>query len=316
MSSKQEMMRRMKAVRDLRQMTRAMQLISRIKLRSAQKMLENAKPFFVHTIRTMNEIITQSPELFDPLFRMREPKANQNWRIRIILVAAEGGMAGAYSLKILRRAERLADDLKKKRSAQGYQVEFSFDTIGGKLGRRLTDDGYGFHEVIERWSSDPEYYMSQELGVHLLDEYLDEQVDEIYFVYMHMNNQVSSEPLYIRLLPVDPLGLMLLTRKLMGREEMEQEEEHVSHLLGRELHFEPNVSEVIKYLEGSYATAMVFGILNEAYAAEQSSRMQAMDSATNNADDLLFEMGQELNRMRQDGITEELTEIIAGAASV
>ncbi|MDO5732777.1 MAG: FoF1 ATP synthase subunit gamma [Eubacteriales bacterium] len=316
MASKNDMKRRMKSIRDLRQMTRAMQLISQIKRGKAMRLLDKSKPFYVYTMRTMNEIMIQSPNLFDPLFQRRKKAAGSTWKIRIILVPAEEGMAAAYSLKVLRHAEKLADELLEHVRAQGYDAEVRFQSLGRSMAHRLAEDGYLSLEDIPCEKKEPDYYFSHDLASQILGDYHHEVFDEVYFVYMHMNTKVSSDPFYIRMFPADALGLRLLTKKMLSAEELEYENAYISKLKHRRLDFEPNELEVIKYLESAYATAMLYGILNEAYAAEQTFRMQSMDSATTNADELLEDLQALMNQTRQAEITEELNEIIAGASSL
>lgn len=316
MAGNNEMKRRMKSVEDLRQMTRAMQLISQIKRSTAAKQLAASKYFFLHTMRTVNEIMIQDPDRFDRIFTLREKNAGDPWNVLINIISAESGMSGAYTLKLLRRGESLARSLQTKWREKGYVPEIAFRVYGRGLSRRLEEDGFVSEGDFRFEKNDPDYYMSQLLSLELLDDYFEEKYDEIYFVYMHMNNSVQSEPLYIRTLPADALGLQLLTRKLFSPEEMAEEDRFMQSLRHRRLSFAPDAEEVAKYLRSCYSTAMIFGILNEAHAAEHSWRMQAMESATNNADELLGKLKEEMNQKRQEEITEELNEIISGASSI
>lgn len=311
MSSNNEMKRRMKSVADMRQMTRAMQLISQIKRSTAAKKLEASKYFFVHTMRTVNEIMIQNPNSFDSIFKLRDKPLNSEWKVLINLISAESGMAGAYMLKVLRRGEDLAKQLKKKIEKKSYKPNIHFRVIGRPLSYKLKEDGYYSEGDFKLENSDPDYYGSQLLSIQLLNEYMDGQYDEIYFVYMHMNNSIQSEPLYIRTLPADSQGLYLLTKKMLSKSEMEEEERLIQELEHRHLSYQPNIESVSKYLISSYSTAMIFGILNEAHAAEHAWRMQAMESATKNAEDLLFDLKELMNQQRQEEITEELNEIIS-----
>ncbi len=310
------MKRRMKSVADLRQMTRAMQLISQIKRSTAAKKLEASKYFFVHTMRTVNEIMIQNPNSFDNIFKLRKKNDGDKWNILIYLISAESGMAGAYMLKVLRRGEELARQLEIKVRAKGYEPNVRFRVLGRPLSYKLKEDGFVSEGDYKPERSDPDYYGSQLLSIQLMNEYMDGQYDEIYFVYMHMNNSIQSEPLYIRTLPADSQGLFLLTRKMLSKEEMEEEERLIQELEHRHLSYQPDIESVSKYLMSSYSTAMVFGILNEAHAAEHAWRMQAMESATKNADDLLFDLKELMNQQRQEEITEELNEIISATLDV
>ena len=137
----------------------------------------------------------------------------------------------------------------------------------------------------------------------LLDAFTNGEVGEIYLAYTHFKNTVSHEPKLLKLLPVD-----------ISEEELKKDEgEKDSKML---MNFEPNPEEALDMIVPKYVTSLIYGALVEAVASENGARMQAMDSATSNAEDIISDLTLKYNRARQGSITQELTEIIAGAEAI
>ena len=134
----------------------------------------------------------------------------------------------------------------------------------------------------------------------ILKAYTDGEIGEIYLAYTHFKNTVSHEPKLIKLLPVE-----------FDEDEMrEAADEKVL------MNYEPNEEEALDMIIPKYVTSLFYGALVEAVASENGARMQAMDSATSNAEDMISDLTLKFNRARQGSITQELTEIIAGASAI
>ena len=133
----------------------------------------------------------------------------------------------------------------------------------------------------------------------VLQAYAAGEVGEIYLAYTHFKNTVSHEPKLLKLLPVE----------VNGEDVAEQDK----NLL---MNFEPNEEEALDLIIPKYITSLIYGALVEAVASENGARMQAMDNATSNAEDMINDLSLKYNRARQGSITQELTEIIAGAEAI
>ena len=145
----------------------------------------------------------------------------------------------------------------------------------------------------------PSYPDAAALCKKVLDSFAKGEIGEIYLAYTHFKNTVSHEPKLIRLLPVDI--------------EAQEETDEASNVL---MNYEPNEEEALDMIIPKYVTSLFYGALVEAVASENGARMQAMDSATSNAEDMISDLSLKYNRARQGSITQELTEIIAGANAI
>ena len=145
----------------------------------------------------------------------------------------------------------------------------------------------------------PTYEDAQAISKEVLSAYAKGEIGEIYLAYTHFKNTVSHEPTLLRLLPVQ-----------VKKEDLAAND---ADLL---MNFEPNEEEALDMIIPKYITSLIYGALVEAVASENGARMQAMDSATSNAEDMINDLSLKYNRARQGSITQELTEIIAGAEAI
>lgn len=148
------------------------------------------------------------------------------------------------------------------------------------------------------------YKDASEIGAAVLEAFSNNEVGEIYLAYTRFKNTVTHIPTLIKLLPVDPS---------MGKKE-ESEANSVEALTL--MNYEPSAEEALDMIIPKYMNSLIYGALVEALASENGARMQAMDSATNNAEDMISDLSLSYNRARQSSITQELTEIVAGASAI
>ena len=146
---------------------------------------------------------------------------------------------------------------------------------------------------------DPTYDDAMKLCKVVLDSFANGEIGEIYLAYTHFKNTVTHIPTLVKLLPVDTTGM--------------EEAEVDDNVL---MNFEPNTEEALDLVIPKYVTSLFYGALVESVASENGARMQAMDSATSNADEIISDLTLKFNRARQGAITQELTEIIAGANAI
>jgi len=176
-------------------------------------------------------------------------------------------------------------------------------TIGKKAHDVLDGKGYEVASEYDEVMEAPTYEDAMRISKEVLDAFTNGEVGEIYLAYTHFKNTVSHEPKLLKLLPVD-----------ISEEELKKDEgEKDSKML---MNFEPNPEEALDMIVPKYVTSLIYGALVEAVASENGARMQAMDSATSNAEDIISDLTLKYNRARQGSITQELTEIIAGAEAI
>lgn len=172
--------------------------------------------------------------------------------------------------------------------------------MGAKGEELLTSKGYHIVESASEMMEDPTYEDAAALCKRVLKAFTDGQVGEIYLAYTHFKNTVTQEAKLIKLLPVE-------------LDESVADEKEDSNIL---MNFEPNPEEALELIIPKYVTSLFYGALVESFASENGARMQAMDSATSNAEDMISDLTLKYNRARQGSITQELTEIIAGANAI
>ena len=172
--------------------------------------------------------------------------------------------------------------------------------IGHKGEELLAHRGYSIMDADNDVMEAPTYEDASRICKDLLKRYADGELRAIYLAYTHFKNTVVHEPTLLQLLPV-------------AVDEEDIAEGNDSNLL---MNFEPNEEEALGLIVPKYVTSLIYGALIEAVASENGARMQAMDSATSNAEDMISDLTLKYNRARQGSITQELTEIIAGAEAL
>ena len=217
-------------------------------------------------------------------------KGSDSKNIGIVTVTSNRGLAGGYNANIVRLV-----------MGSGFEKEnVRLYTVGRKGAEGLERKGYrkvaDYSDIIE----EPTFADAKEIGEKLLADFANGEIGEIYVAYTEFKNTVSQIPKLMKLLPIDA--------------ESVQTEEETDKLTP--MNFEPNEEEALTLLIPKYMTSILYGAFVEAVASENGARMQAMDSATNNAEEIINDLELKYNRARQGAITQELTEIIAGAEAI
>jgi F-type H+-transporting ATPase subunit gamma len=300
-----DLKKHIKSVNNIKQMTRAMQLISTVKMRRARCQLDKTMPFFALCAKTMVELRDAGVIIDNPCFQLRTKKSGETWKIGYFVLTGDQGLAGAYNLNVLVTTEnhirgKISDNVRKglKTTARLY--------VAGKIGKeRLIRNGFDVVEDFQYPISEPTYRRARDIADFISDLYASEALDLIYFIYTRIESAISMKPMVTRMLPVNPTAL----EQIIPPEYWIQR----GLVAGSGIEYSPSADDVISYLINTYLTGMVYGVLTEAYASEQTARMTAMDHATENADDMLHKLTLLNNKARQTRITSELLEIIGGA---
>lgn len=288
MASMREIKRRRSSIQSTQQITKAMKLVSTVKLQRARTRAENSKAYFQYMYRTVTSMLAKAGTVNHPYVR-----GNDSKNIGIVVVTSNRGLAGGYNANIVRMI--VGSGLDKER--------VRLYTVGRKGADGLARKGY---EIISDYSDvidDPTYADAKELARKLLADFANGDIGEIYVAYTEFKNTVSQIPKLIKLLPVKA-------------EDAETDDKGSTIDKLTPMNFEPNEEEAIALLIPKYMTSILYGAFVEAVASENGARMQAMDSATNNAEEIISDLELKYNRARQGAITQELTEIIAGAEAI
>ena len=287
MASMKEIKRRRGSIQSTRQITKAMQLVSTVKLQKTRTKAEEAKPYFSLMYDTMFSILSRSNNMSHRFVKASNGKEGKK---AIIVISSNRGLAGGYNNNIA----RLVETSFSKEEALIY-------AIGKKAKDTLERRGY---EILGEYNEvilDPMYQDAVDITKKLLSDYEEGKISEIYVVYTHFKNTVVHIPTLKKLLPI-------------SLDEAEKEEgKEKSTLL---MNYAPNEEEVLEAIVPKYISAIIYGSLQQAIASENGARMNAMENATNNADELIDKLLLKYNRARQGAITQELTEIVAGANAI
>ncbi len=301
-----EIKKRINSVKDIKQMTRAMQLISAVKMRRARQQLERTMPFFTLCAETMVELDEMGANIDNRFFTLRQKKKGETWKIGYFVLTGDQGLAGAYNLNVLSTTEhhiraKTVDNIQKglNTTVQLY--------VAGRIGKeRLMRDGFDVVEDFQYPINAPTYSRARDIADYIHDLYVNEELDLVYFIYTKMESAITMKPIVTRVLPVNPKALAELVPP-----ELRQVNRGIKAT--SEVEFAPSVGAVVNYLINTYLNGMVYGVLTEAYASEQTARMTAMDNATDNAEEMLDKLTLMNNQARQAKITNELSEIVGGA---
>ncbi|HZK29538.1 MAG TPA: FoF1 ATP synthase subunit gamma [Clostridia bacterium] len=313
-----ELTKRMNSIEMISKMTRAMQLISSIRMRKSKRLLAEALPYSVHCIRTMERVLMLSPNLESPYTCFREKKKGDPWRLDVYVLTADQGFDGTYNADVVTATRRFLRKRIKEIEAMDY-IPFITLYLAGSRGRdELASDGYLIDEKFRFSFQEPRYVQAEELAEQIFLDYQHRETDEAHLIYSMMRTPISSAPLYIRLLPADLQGL----RRVI---EIAVDDPDVMDALPPGFPGEPrsipfdypsDIETLMEYLFSTYLSGVVYGALVEAYAGEQTARMTSMDNASSNSADLMRRLRDQRNRLRQNAITGELLEMSASVEAM
>lgn len=291
MANIREIQSRINSVRDTMKITNAMYMISSSKMTQAKKKLADTEPYFYALQGEISRILRHLPELEHEFFDQREKIPENERRIGSIVVTADKGLAGAYNHNIVKLEEEIL-------AKPGEHRLF----IVGELGRhyfakRGVEIDTNFQYTVQK----PTMHRARDISGVLLDQFRSGELDEIYIVFTRMENSVQAEAEVMKLLPLERSSFNEMKMPLnVHRETIE---------------LYPSAEAVMDSIVPNYVTGMIYGALVESYASEHNARMMAMKSATDSAGSLIHDLSILYNRARQAAITQEITEVCAGARS-
>ena len=290
MPSSKLLKERIESIQDTMKITNAMYLISSSKLRKARQNYQNVLPYFTRMRDTISRVVPHLPdEPVHPFFHERE---KENPIRAYVVLTADKGMAGAYNQNLLKFLKEQC----------GSDPNARFYVIGQTGYRALLHKDPRLVEEFHYGATAPTLQRARDITVDAIDDFKSGKLDEIYLIYTKIQNALTSEPVMERLLPLD-------------REHLKPAPKGLGDPRG-EVEMFPDAKTVFEQTAPIYMHGMIFGAMTESFCAEQSARMTAMDSATKSAKDMIHDLELEYNRSRQGSITQEITEIIGGAAAV
>lgn len=286
MASMRDIKRRKSSIQSTQQITKAMKLVSTVKLQKAKNRAEQTDPYFNYMYKTVSSMLARSGNINHPYLTAGDSKKKA-----VVVITSNRGLAGGYNSNIVKLIT--GGDFNKE--------DLDIYAVGGKGAEALERRGYHIADLETEMMEAPTYPDAASLCNRVLDAFTNGEVGEIYLAYTHFKNTVSQEAKLIKLLPVEI------------EPDSEENQAADSNIL---MNYEPNEEEALDMIIPKYVTSLFYGALVEAVASENGARMQAMDSATSNAEEMISDLSLKYNRARQGSITQELTEIIAGANAI
>lgn len=291
MASMKEIKRRRASIQSTGQITKAMKLVSTVKLQKSRAKADASKPYYTLMYETIGSILEKSTNLSH---KYLDTKADG--KKAVIVITGNRGLAGGYNNNVIKLVLQHADPKESVVYAIGKKGKDGLE----RRGFPIVGD---YPEVI----NEPEYQDAAEITKILLQSFEKGEISEIYLSYTGFKNTVVHVPTFLKLLPISGEDIKKNATEANGVEEIKSR---------AMMNYSPNEGVVLDAIVPKYLSSVIFGALQQAVASENGARMTAMESATSNAEELIEKLGLQYNRARQGAITQELTEIVAGANAI
>ena len=338
--------RRIRSVINTRQITKAMKMVSAAKLRRAQDRALAARPYAQMLTNVLKSLVTRAeiydPETGEPKHPLLAQRPEQN--VLLIVVTGDKGLAGAFNTNILKAAMQFLGE------KPGKSIEI--ETIGRK-GRDFLRRRFSMAEPRSAESTEPprttvigeqigvlnkvDHALASKLAERVIARYAEGSVDAVYLIFNEFKSVIQQRLVVERILPIVEVGMaqVEVAREFTQREKEEAQKAAISAGVGMrstegraidkaaagfatapiDYIYEQPPAELFNDLLPKYVGIQIFHALLESVAAEHAARMTAMESATNNATDMIDSLTLAMNRVRQAKITKEIIEIVSGAAA-
>lgn len=281
MASLQDIRRRIKSVKSIQQITNAMNMVATSRLRKAKEAAVANKPYADKMAQVVSDIAANVGDFFHPLLEVR-----QEGKKLILVMASDKGLAGAYASNAFKEAVAGIED----------KSNTEIVAVGRKTDAFFRNRDYEVAKSYIGISERPSYDDAREIAVDLISRFVSGEVKEISMVYTRFVSAISCVPETVQLLPFGNLA--------------GQGGTHAEYI------YEPDAQSVLGYMLPQYLVTTIYAALLQAAASELSSRMNAMSNATDNAQELIAKLDLHYNKVRQAGITREITEIVGGAEAL
>ena len=290
MANTKEIQDRIKSINDTLKITNAMYMISSSKLKKSKKMLSDTEPYFFTLQSEMSRILRHIPDISSIYFKTNEDKDAADKKVGYIVITADKGLAGSYNHNVLKIAQ---EQLEKNPNHSLFVL--------GELGRHYFEQrGIEIEKQFHYTVQNPTLNRARNISEEIIELYRKGELDEVYIIYTSMINAIQEETQIEQLLPLKKADFNIQIPVDFKREE---------------LALKPSPVVVMDRFVPDYIVGFVYGALVESFSCEQNARMMAMEAASKSAKDMLHDLDIQYNRARQAAITQEITEVIAGAKS-
>ena len=287
MASLKEIDSRIKSTKKMKQITKAMNMVSSSKLRRAEKNTKQFEPYMEKMQDAITAIAGASKNSSHPMLRPRHIQ-----RSGYLVITSDKGLAGAYSSNVLKR---LVNDIKEKHTNSD---EYSIIVLGQSGVDFLKNRGYEVESSLVDVPDQPSFKSIQAIPKHAIDLFSEEHIDELKIYYSHYVSVLENKPSVKQVLP-------------LSQEDSSQGQGQMSSY-----EFEPDKDSILRVILPQYVESLIYGTILDAKASEHAARMTAMKNASDNATELIDDLSLQYNRARQAEITQQITEIVGGSAAL
>jgi F-type H+-transporting ATPase subunit gamma len=294
MANAREVKLRIRSVKNIAQVTRALQAVSASRVRKAMEAMYATRPYATKAWQVLTHIANQpGREMLHPLLTTREEVKN----IIVVMVSSDRGLAGPYNTNILRYTT-------EEYGSSGIPVRYV--SVGRKGSELLYRLGKEIMADFSGLPAEPTYNDVSPIGRLVVDEFLSGRADEIYLMYTDFVNMVRQDPVKKKLLPLE----VDTAEGLVQAEFINSNRAHAAYI------YEPGQEEILDEIIPSFTGLQVFQAILESFASEHAARMVAMQNATDNATELAGLLQLEYNKARQLSITSDILDIVGGAEAL
>jgi len=259
-----------------------MKMVAAARLRRAQEAAVSNRPYAEKMYEVIADVASNAGSFSHPLLEVRE-----EGKTLYIVLASDKGLAGAYASNVFKETMAHIKD----------KANTSIVTVGRRAKEYFTPRGFDIVNSYMGFTERPDYQNARQIALDVIERFAEGNYKEVYLVYTKFISAISAVPQVIKLLP--------FTAPKTSHTE-----------IAAEYIYEPNAQEVLGYLLPQYIVTMIYASLLQSAASELSSRMNAMSNATDNAEELISKLDLHYNKVRQAGITREITEIVGGAEAL
>lgn len=292
MATTREIKNRIKSVKDMQKITNAMYLIASTKLRKAKSELDHTRPYFAALQEEIKRIFRTAGDIESKYFYPSTGEQELPGSYGYLVITADKGLAGAYNQNVIKEALRL---MPEREDPKLFVI--------GEYGRHyFTSHNIPIEQSFLYTAKNPTISRARDISNTLLDLFNQRKLSKIFVIYTDMHGAIHSEARSTRLLPFHRSNFLPPTKQ--------------EKAIKDPFEFRPSMESVLDNVVPSYVTGFIYSALIDSFCCEQNARMSAMDSANQNAQKLLDELSLQYNHIRQGAITQEITEVVAGAKSM
>lgn len=281
MTGVRDIRRRIRSVTNMQQITKAMKMVAAAKLRKAQEKVIASRPYAEQLQNVLSRLVTAQIGVKHPLLEKR-PVQKSGY----ILVTSDRGLCGGFNSNLIRLTKGILDEKS--------DAEVGLVTVGRKGNDYFVRRNHKILAQFTGLGDNPDFNQAKDIAEQIIELYTSGEVDEVYLIYSKFVSVLTQKPTAVKILPIEASA-----EKASGQ-----------------YIFEPSPEQMLGQLLPAFLKSQIFSAMLESKASEMGSKMMAMDSATENAKDMIEKLTLAMNRARQAAITKEISEIVGGAAAL